>query len=63
MNVAVLESFRKKGVAKALTASCVNKFRDKILFLGTEEDSVNEKIYKKMGFETVGIGRCYKENK
>lgn len=63
MNVAVLEEFRNMGVAKSLSADCLNKFSDKTLFLGTEEGSVNEGIYKKMGFETVAVGKCYKEKK
>jgi ribosomal protein S18 acetylase RimI-like enzyme len=61
MNVAVKEPFRQQGIARALNEECARKFGDKILFLSTEKDSVDEEIYKKLEFNTVEIGNCYVE--
>jgi ribosomal protein S18 acetylase RimI-like enzyme len=53
--------FRRMGIAKDLSQSCVKKFYGKTIFLGTEKDSVDESIYERMGFKTVAVGKCYKD--
>lgn len=61
--VAVLKEFRGQGIAKRLVRKCICEVKDKVIFDLTEKDSVNEEIYKKMGFETVLIGKYYVERR
>lgn len=63
MNVAVSEKYRRMGVANELTNECIKRFNGKIIFLSTEKESINEGIYRKLGFKTVVIGNCYKEKR
>jgi ribosomal protein S18 acetylase RimI-like enzyme len=63
MNVAVSPKYRKQGIAKALSIKCISEFKDRVVFLSTEKDSIDEDIYRRMGFSTVAIGKCYKEVK
>ncbi len=62
MGIAVLDEFRKKGISTSFISEAIKRFKDKTIFLSTEAGSINEEIYKKMGFETVLIDKCYIEN-
>ncbi|MDE1869063.1 MAG: GNAT family N-acetyltransferase [Candidatus Micrarchaeota archaeon] len=58
----VLQRYRGRGIARALTARRIADARQmgaNIIFLQTEKGSINEKIFKKMGFKTELIGRCF----
>lgn len=63
MNVAVTPQYRRMGIAKDLSQSCIKKFYGRTIFLGTEKGSIDEAIYKRMGFRTVAVGKCYSESK
>ncbi len=61
-SVGVIPSFRKQGIGTALLADCVNAAMEngrKDIFLQTEANSYNEKLYKKMGFSTVFVTKEY----
>lgn len=59
-SLAVLPKYRGLGVSKALLSVALNPFIEKKLCtLCTEHNSVNEKIYKKIGFKTVGTAKTY----
>ncbi len=71
IGVAVLSEFRNKNIAKTLVFKGIDELKNKgkvwksdftqnkIVFLGTEAGTENEKIYEKMGFETKIIENIY----
>jgi len=58
-SIAVLQGFRNKGIIKSIIGDIGERFDDKIVFLSTEEGSVNDEIYKKLGFKTVTTGKFF----
>lgn len=58
-SLAVLPEYRNKGAARSLLSKCVERTKElKVkLFLQTVKGSRNEKIFKKLGFKTIFIGK------
>lgn len=58
----VLQGYRGRGIARALTAGRISDAREmgaSTIFLQTERGSINEKIFRRMGFRTEFVGRCF----
>ncbi|MFH1472508.1 MAG: aminopeptidase [Nanoarchaeota archaeon] len=61
-NVGVVSFQRKKGIGALLTINAIAdsiKNKAEIVFLYTEEGSINEKYYQKLGFSTKFIGESF----
>lgn len=58
-SIAVLSQYRRQGATRKLISYVGEKFKDKIVLLSTEKGSINERIYKELGFETVLNGSLY----
>ena len=63
MNIAVTESYRKQGVAKAIVAKMIGSARDNgINSITLEVNDANKPaiaLYEKMGFEFCGLRKHY----
>src|SRR3972149_8887411 len=60
---ATLPEFQKKGIAKSMISKGIQKMSGKTIFLVTETKTVNEDIYKRMGFNTKLIEPVYIKEK
>jgi len=60
---ATLPEFQKKGIAKSMISKGIEKMSGKTIFLVTETKTVNEDIYKRMGFNTKLIEPVYIKEK
>ena len=61
-SIGVIPEKRKKGISSALARYCISKAQKKNIeniFLITEHESTNEKIYEKLGFSTGFIGEIF----
>ena len=61
-SIAVVPEKRRKGISSALARYCISKAQKKNIeniFLITEHESTNEKIYEKLGFSTGFIGEIF----
>lgn len=60
--LAVLPDYRKMGAGKALLSACILRAKElklSHLFLNTEKNSRNEKIFKKLGFKTEFVAKQF----
>jgi len=63
-NVGTIEEFRKKGISSSVIKYLVQDIRKlgvKNIFLQTSKDSYVERWYKKIGFNTIFIAKCFSE--
>ncbi len=61
-NVGTISKYRNNGIGQAIMRNIVNDLKqNETLFLQTEHVSHVEDWYRKMGFETLFLGKCYTE--
>ncbi|MCL5430285.1 MAG: GNAT family N-acetyltransferase [Candidatus Marsarchaeota archaeon] len=61
-SLGVLPKYRGKGIARTITMTRIHEAKSNrinTVFLQTEKGSYNEKLFRKFGFKTVFVGKCY----